>query len=82
MKARHLGLSFGLAVLSVAAPAEAQFVPGYPAVIVVPPAAQSLVNPRPRPVAPKPVPAVPLLPPPATPDLSNCHFQGQTRICG
>jgi len=83
LRSKGFGLTGGLAlfVLCLSAPAQAQFMTSYP-VIIVPPPAQNLVLPKPKPVprAAQPAPASP--PDAATQNLGNCHYQGQTRVCG
>ncbi len=80
MKAKALGFVVGIAVAAGAiGPADAQFFPNYP-VIIVPPPAQNLVVPRPKPT-PKPAQPAPAAPPPDASAQSQCHFQGQTRVC-
>ncbi len=69
------GLALGCAA---SAPAQAQFMSGYPAVIVVPPPpAQSMVMPK------RPQPAPPIAPPPPAdqpaPNLGQ-NYQGRTRV--
>lgn len=78
MRARFAlaGLALGFAALS---PAQAQFMSPYPAVIIVPPPAQSFAMPKkPRP-PPSPPAAAP--PDPSAPHELTCHYQGQTRVC-
>jgi hypothetical protein len=67
-------------VFGVSFPAQGQLYP-YP-VIIVPPPAQNLVVPKPKPVVPRAQPA-PASPPPDAPASGQiqCHFQGQTRVC-
>ena len=82
MKPRVFCAAAGLAfAVAASAPAEAQFMTSYPAIIVVPPPAQNYVMPKP---APKPTPAKPITsaPPPDTqaPNVSQC-YQGRTRVC-
>jgi hypothetical protein len=80
MKSKVVGAAAGIA-LAVAAgtPAEAQFMSNYPAVIIVPPPAQSLVMPKPAPKTSKPTASEPpsVTPPP---NLSQC-YQGRARVC-
>jgi len=73
------GLALGCAA---SAPAQAQFMSGYPTVIVVPPPpAQSMVMPK-RPT-PKQTPPATAAPPSDTsePHQLTCRYQGQTRVC-
>jgi hypothetical protein len=80
MNSKAFGAVAALALPVVAgAPAHAQFMSGYPVVIVVPPPAQNLVMPKP---ARKPIKPSTSAPPSAAspPDLSQC-YQGRTRVC-
>ena len=81
VKARILRLGVG-AALAVAAspPAQAQFMTGNYPVLIVPPPAQNLVVPKPKPVQAPKVDVPPPDAPPRAPDQSKC-YQGRARVC-
>ncbi len=55
MKSKVFGAVAGLAlVVAAGAPAQAQFMSNYPALIIIPPPAQNLVMPKPAPKPAKP----------------------------
>ena len=76
----RLTMSLLVFVLGASFPAWGQLY-SYP-VIIVPPPAQNLVVPKPKPVVPKaqPAPASPLPDAPASGQI-QCQVQGQTRVC-
>ena len=82
MKARAFGFAVGIALAAGAvAPADAQFFANYP-VIIVPPPAQNMAIPKPAPrPAAKPAQPATAAAPGNAPAQTQCHFQGQTRVC-
>ena len=80
MNSKAFGALAGFALAVVAgAPAHAQFMSSYPAVIVIPPTTQNLVMPKPAPKPIKPSTSAPTFAV-SPPDPSQC-YQGRTRVC-